>query len=369
MKKRTIFAFTLVELLVVIAIIGVLIALLLPAIQAAREAARRMQCSNHLKQIGIAVHNFHDTHDGLPPAAIGSDTVSFWGLVYPFMEQTPLYDFLMARGLQNALNENWWIGASGSGGTSGVLMNDDYRKAFGSVTAYRCPTRRGGGSLITNNELTTGITYSECSPGPQTDYAIVCLGQAFAVSRSIETTRSDANWVRIVNASGEDNAQLMRGPFRYAVGSSADHWSPRDSFARITDGTSNQFFVGEKHIPLDNLGFCTKTADTSNYLFNGDCSYLGGTTGKTRRTVAMARSVAHWDWDDVAQPNWFELAVSPNYKSTSNPHQIGFGSYHPGICQFLFGDGVVRGVRVTTPVEPILVPFSDVEDGKTATLD
>lgn len=100
--------FTLVELLVVIAIIGVLVALLLPAVQSAREAARRMQCSNNMKQIMLSMHNFHDTYLVLPPGAVRPHTTApvhdrfmiprtgvnhGWGpFILPFMEQKPLYD-------------------------------------------------------------------------------------------------------------------------------------------------------------------------------------------------------------------------------------------------------------------------------------
>ena len=85
-------AFTLVELLVVIAIIGILVALLLPAIQAAREAARRIQCTNSLKQIGIAVHNYHDTRKALPPHRIADHQQTSLALILPFLEQQQVSD-------------------------------------------------------------------------------------------------------------------------------------------------------------------------------------------------------------------------------------------------------------------------------------
>lgn len=104
LKKRE--GFTLVELLVVIAIIGVLVALLLPAVQQAREAARRMQCINHLKQLGLALHNYHDTYNTLPMASnpqVGSGAdmqrgVSWITRILPFLEQSSIYDQMVFSG-------------------------------------------------------------------------------------------------------------------------------------------------------------------------------------------------------------------------------------------------------------------------------
>jgi prepilin-type N-terminal cleavage/methylation domain-containing protein/prepilin-type processing-associated H-X9-DG protein len=112
-KCRQMRGFTLVELLVVIAIIGVLVALLLPAVQAAREAARRAQCSNHLKQVGLALHNYHDTFGQFPPGGlnpgpgtnIGGARINGWVLILPFLEMGTVHELWDFRfGYDNAEN-------------------------------------------------------------------------------------------------------------------------------------------------------------------------------------------------------------------------------------------------------------------------
>lgn len=129
--------FTLIELLVVIAIIAILIALLLPAVQQAREAARRTQCKNHMKQLGLALHNFHDVHDHLPPGGhddltpVGKETTGGgWGsswLVFtlPYVEQAPLFNQL------DFSNNSGW------GTSAGINTQAADRKV---IDAFICPS-------------------------------------------------------------------------------------------------------------------------------------------------------------------------------------------------------------------------------------
>jgi prepilin-type N-terminal cleavage/methylation domain-containing protein len=131
-------AFTLVELLVVIAIIGVLVALLLPAVQTAREAARRMQCGNNLKQLGLAFHNYEGTFKVLPPTMMannnGNHAATAFVMVLPQLEQGAIYDKLAAIGFGGSIT--YWFGNTSNARTQQVKMIlDGY-----IVNAYRCPS-------------------------------------------------------------------------------------------------------------------------------------------------------------------------------------------------------------------------------------
>jgi hypothetical protein len=380
----------LVELLVVIAIIGVLIALLLPAVQAAREAARRMTCSNHLKQMGIAVHNFHDTRLGLPPAQIGcmgfwsTDEVrlgrlTIWPLLYPFMEQTALYEEYASAscggrvGFSVLFNNSWWNNTV----TGGLTVED--RKRHSSVATLRCPSRRGGGPLMAES-TETGTGSVDMSSGPQSDYAIVICYLTMNTSTSSSTTNM---WWKLGSggtaAGGGPEINSIyndQSPFRVAItsGTNGNTWTPRDTMSWWQDGSSNLLVIGEKHIPATLLGKCgysgTYTAaqkDTKGT--EGDCSYLN--FGE-RRSASIGRWFVNRTGTSPSSNSYKTIAQTPNqYFSNVVTLDPLFGSFHAGICLFLIGDGSVRPLAVTTPnssSNPLLANLSQPNDGNPATL-
>ena len=346
-------AFTLVELLVVIAIIGILIALLLPAVQAAREAARRMQCSNHLKQVGLGIHNFHDTQRGLPPSALDGGRITLFGLLYPYIEQPSLYELLTVNrdtltadidGNMNGTGTySWWAGLSST-----------EKSGFGSVSIYKCPTRRGGNSAFLETS-----TVANRPPGPQTDYAYMTYHRP--------SPSGQWYWAYISNERGSQwgsqyTSAGQFGPFRSAVSQfdkstpngtdswTLTSWRCRDMMTWWSDGASNQLIFGEKHISTRTaeLGKCEpRVAGVADN--RSDCSYLtiyNGTEVSAMRTTAGAQPIA------MPHETWTTLSII----------DYGFGSWHPGVCLFLLGDGSVQSLAVTTP-SSILEPMSDTSDG------
>ena len=158
MRTRPRSAFTLVELLVVIAIIGILIALLLPAVQAAREAARRMQCGNHLKQVGLAIHSFHSTHNALPPAGTrGGGEVTMFVHLLPFIEQDVAYQLWDPR-QEYAFYK----------------VSDEAREI--QVSSYFCPTRRS--PMLSEHDETHFLPSPNGGLGSLGDYA-ACAGNRY----------------------------------------------------------------------------------------------------------------------------------------------------------------------------------------------
>lgn len=204
-------AFTLVELLVVIAIIGVLIALLLPAVQQAREAARRMTCTNHLKQMGLALHNYHDTYGNMPPGWLvhSNSNDSAWGwnaLILPFMEQSNLHDALnvTSKTLQQVKTE---YSASSPTAQDLALMS--------TIDVALCPSDTGPKLNDTKHINTLQV--------PLSNY-VACVG--FSSAQGTSKTKQPGGLGLFIGNDGR-------------------------SFRDIIDGTSNTIAIGERSYRLN----------------------------------------------------------------------------------------------------------------------
>ncbi len=294
--------FTLVELLVVIAIIGVLVALLLPAVQAAREAARRSQCSNQHKQLAIAIHNHHDTYGYLPfregrftafPTSYQGRKSGFITLL-PFMEQQPLYDQIMTEQV---------IGGTTYAPGGPEPWNGSYTPWKARIKTFFCPSDGGPQS--------TGVEF--------TNY-MFCSGD------SIGQLNSDNQSRGMFGRTNTDKG------FR---------------LADVTDGLSNTIAISERR--KGSSLAVTRTAQQSGEWFTTPNGCLSQYNASTKTWAITASEWAGRRWPDGGMGfTGITTNAPPNSVScawNSNDAQPGLyppSSYHPAGVNAAMGDGSVR---------------------------
>jgi prepilin-type N-terminal cleavage/methylation domain-containing protein len=303
-------AFTLVELLVVIAIIGVLVALLLPAVQMAREAARRSACQNNLHQLGIAVHNFHDVNNSLPPLRVSNNQASWFVLIMPYMEQGNISNLWTFTDLYSSTTN-----------ASGRQLQ---------VKSYYCPSRRGPQTNpnVSRQEdvIPADTTPPPNFPGPGTDPRFAGTNNPpGALGDYAGNVGSCFGWPwspTSVDWSGiRANGALIQGNLM-----TNGTYTSNTAFRMITDGLSNTFLAGEKHIPI---GMFSRAKVGDGSLYNGVwTTYSGRLAGPEDPPAKSPKDVT---------------------PSTSGDafYARRFGSYHPGVTQFVFCDSSVRAIRVS----------------------
>ncbi|MCP4788338.1 MAG: DUF1559 domain-containing protein [Fuerstiella sp.] len=303
-KKRG--GFTILEVLVVIAVISLLVALTVPAVQQSREAARRTQCKNNLKQIGIAIHGYHETFKYLPPSRNYDHYTSWAFLILPHLEQINLFD-------------SW------DPELKYYYQSDEARLTH--IPLYMCPSRRGGPMASTkNDDIYSPHESGAHVPGTLSDYACSAGYGRPGVWNWIKS-----NGAMIIGKGKTEPPTIPEGSYA-PPDARLVSYRGRTAIRNLKDGASNTILVGEKHVRPSRFGI----AQEDGAIYNGD------------------------------HPGSFSRCGGPGYpmaKSPTDAFNNNFGSYHQGYCNFLFGDGVVRSVNVEISTD-ILGRLTARDDGQ-----
>jgi prepilin-type N-terminal cleavage/methylation domain-containing protein/prepilin-type processing-associated H-X9-DG protein len=327
------FGFTLVELLVVIAIIGMLIALLLPAVQAAREAARRMQCSNNLKQMGLALHNYHDAHQSFVAYKSGpqySPTQNLWNMysyaihLLPYVEQMPRYDQIYS----NLPSPD----------------DDDAVEFKGAVNCYCCPS--DGNSIQPSTSGSGGAAAAAGLPGHARISIMACFGDNFGGTQE---------WA---------GSRIMRGLFRGPM----HQWT---NYGTIADGTSNTIAFSEAvtyssmtaselkgNIAVLGVGTSIENGDFGNNRWNIIDQCLAAIDPNNRNLIQNQAqdkfNCRGWDWRGAPPQSIFSTVLPPNSPSCAENVQPKYGqvlmsatSHHTGGVNVSMCDGSVHFIADT----------------------
>ena len=302
-------AFTLIELLVVIAIIAILIALLLPAVQQAREAARRTQCKNNMKQIGLALHNYHDVYRSLP---IGNQMVyrGNWRVsVLPFMDQANVYNQLsfVSPGIWDPIFVGWTAGSclSWSGGDNNILVGY-------IVPGMNCP------SSSLPKDSTLGVMNNFCDMQTM-DY----VGISGGADPLLDATNAAARWD--ISGLGMCSDLVYAGRQCYnGMLPSLRHMSFKDG----TDGLSNIMLVGEQSSTVNRVdvranywgAWSGTSLDRTVFPAVTGCEIVSGVTTVVYQINANSAPGGNQPW----------------YLNTV------MNSFHEGGCQALLADGSVH---------------------------